>query len=117
MMDSPSSTDELIAFISGIPHWVADAGLSPEGAHESAEVLEALVSTLQSAGYPPVDVSGPEPASFPPPSNRIAAAANQAEGLLRGLDPEGWSIEVGEETIEEHVRTAMGHLQSLATNP
>ena len=102
-----SDTDDLLSFFSGLPHWVADAGFSPDGAQAAADRMEDFVETLQSAGYPPVDVDGPDPESFPPPSNRIAAAATQSEGLLRGLDPAGWDTEVGDHTIVEHARVAI----------
>lgn len=111
-----TTTDDLLSFFSGLHHWVADAGLSSEGAQRAAEVLEDFVETAQSAGYPPVDVEGPDPDSFPPPSNRIAAAATQSEGLLRGLDPAGWDAPVGDESVEALARRTRDELRSLATS-
>jgi len=82
----------------------------------AADLLDRLVETLQSAGYPPVDVDGPDPDSFPPPTDRIAAAATQCEGLMRGLDPAGWQTEVGDQSIAEHTQHAVTHLRSMTTD-
>jgi len=98
---SAVETDELLSFYAGLPAWVADAGLSEEAAVQTADDLEALVEFVQQAGYPPVEVDGPDPSSFPPPSDRIAGAANQLHGLLRGLDPAGWDTAVNGTNVAE----------------
>lgn len=106
----------LIEFFGGLPHWTAEAGLSPAGAEVVADELERLVETVQSAGYPPRPIDGPEPSSFPPPSNRIAAAGTQLVGLLRGLDDAAWSHEVGARPIIDHCRSTVAVLQDQATS-
>lgn len=113
-MNEPRS--ELIDFFSGIPHWTADAGLSKEAAYRVADDLERFVEIAQAAGYPPVEAHGPEPSSFPEPSNRIAAAGNQLQGLLGGLDGDGWNHVVGGQTVEEHGAMIMDQLRQRATN-
>ena len=109
---SPAGTqhDELVEFFAGLPHRVAGAGLSPDDVVAVADLLDDLVQSVESAGYPPVEVDGPDPERFPPGSERIAAASNQLHGLLLGLDDSGWGAGAGADTVAERCRSTRDRL-------
>lgn len=110
-----ATTNDLIEFYAHLPVWVASAGLSSEAALDTADELEALVGVVQSAGYPPKDVDGPDPSSFPPPSDRIAGASTQIHGLLSGLNDDGWKTEVSGSTIADHCANTRDQITDRST--
>lgn len=96
-----TDTAEMFDFFSGLPHRVADAGLSPEQVTAVAQLLEDFADHLETTGYGSEPADGPDPDGFPGDAGRIAEAALRIEGSLRGLDPQGWHVRLGEDHVDE----------------
>lgn len=104
--DEPTN-DQMMQFFSGIPHRVANAGLSSEQVGEVADIFETLSDQVRRSGAERVVEEGPSPDSFPPDSDRIAAAAKDIDGRLHDIHPDAWDTAVDDSTIGERCRQVM----------
>ncbi len=102
-------------FFSGIPHWTAGAGLSPSGAESVANELEQLGELLRRLPIEPTETDGPDPAAFPPPSDRIAAAGATIDSQIQSMTDAEMSADIDGRSVVDHCRQTMQALQDLAT--